>query len=254
MATPKYKRILLKLSGEAFSGGATHGIDPLVLIKVAKQIKRVVEMGVKVTVVVGGGNILRGSQAQENGMERAAADYAGMLATIINALALQDALERQGVDTRTLSAINVQQVAEPYIRRRALRHLEKGRVVIFAGGTGNPYMTTDTAAALRAVEMEVDGKVATSAAFGDGPVDAVLKAIRKVSRRKARLLSFTVSAITGGADAMGGVTVKIREDGHTIIGQGASPDIVVASARAFTNALNKLVCRERTEQGEKPSL
>jgi len=161
MATPKYKRILLKLSGEAFSGSAEYGIDPLVLIQVAKQIKHVVDMGVKVTVVVGGGNILRGSQAQESGMERVAADYAGMLATIINALALQDALERQGVDTRTLSAINVQQVAEPYIRRRALRHLEKGRVVIFAGGTGNPYMTTDTAAALRAVEMEVDALLMT---------------------------------------------------------------------------------------------
>jgi len=161
MATPKYKRILLKLSGEAFSGSAEYGIDPLVLIQVAKQIKYVVDMGVKVTVVVGGGNILRGSQAQESGMERVAADYAGMLATIINALALQDALERQGVDTRTLSAINVQQVAEPYIRRRALRHLEKGRVVIFAGGTGNPYMTTDTAAALRAVEMEVDALLMT---------------------------------------------------------------------------------------------
>jgi uridylate kinase len=156
MTTLKYKRILLKLSGEAFSGGVGFGIDPSILAKIAKQIKGVTEMGVGVAVVVGGGNIWRGAEAARSGMDRATADYAGMLATIINALSLQDSLERENVITRTQSAINVQQVAEPYIRRRAIRHLEKGRVVIFAGGTGNPYMTTDTAAALRAVEIEAE--------------------------------------------------------------------------------------------------
>jgi len=156
MTTSKYKRVVLKLSGEAFSGGAEHGIDAATLTRVAKQIKQVTEMGVGVGIVVGGGNIWRGAKAAEDGMDRVTADYAGMLATVINALALQDVLEREGVTTRTQSAIGVQQVAEPYIRRRAIRHLEKGRAVIFAGGTGNPYMTTDTAAALRAIEIEAE--------------------------------------------------------------------------------------------------
>ena len=156
MSSTKYKRVLLKLSGEAFAGGATSGIDTATLTKIARQIKQVIEMGVGVAIVVGGGNIWRGAKAEEEGMDRATADYAGMLATVINALALQDALEREGVTTRTQSAIVIQQVAEPYIRRRAIRHLEKGRVVIFAGGTGNPYMTTDTASALRAIEIEAE--------------------------------------------------------------------------------------------------
>ena len=153
MTTIKYKRVLLKLSGEAFSGGTDYGIDTSTLIRIAKQIKQVVEMGVGVGIVVGGGNIWRGIEAEQQGMERVTADYAGMLATVINALSLQDALEKEGVNTRTQTAISIQQVAEPYIRRRAIRHLEKGRVVIFAAGTGNPYMTTDTAAALRAIEI-----------------------------------------------------------------------------------------------------
>jgi uridylate kinase len=154
--TTKYKRVLLKLSGEAFSGKASLGIDTSILTKIAKQIKQVTRRGVGVGIVVGGGNIWRGAKAEENGMDRVTADYAGMLATIINALALQDALEKEGIITRTQSAIGVQQVAEPYIRRRAIRHLEKGRAVIFAGGTGNPYMTTDTAASLRAIEIEAE--------------------------------------------------------------------------------------------------
>jgi uridylate kinase len=156
MTAAKYKRVMLKLSGEALKGGAEFGIDNLVLRAMAGQIKRVVELEVGIAVVVGAGNIWRGSTAAEEGMDRVTADYAGMLATVINALALQDALEREGVPTRVQSAIQVQQVAEPYIRRRAIRHLEKGRVVIFGAGTGNPYMTTDTAAALRAIEIEAE--------------------------------------------------------------------------------------------------
>ena len=152
----KYKRILLKLSGEALMGEREYGIDPSTLENIARQVKRIVEIGIQVAIVVGGGNIWRGVAAESRGMDRATADYAGMLATMINALALQDALEKEGVLTRTQSAIAIQAIAEPYIRRRAIRHLEKGRVVIFAAGTGNPYMTTDTAAALRAIEIGAD--------------------------------------------------------------------------------------------------
>jgi uridylate kinase len=154
MPATKYKRVLLKLSGEAFAGKSEFGINIATLNRIAGQIKNVTQMGVQVAVVVGGGNIWRGAQAAANGVDRVTADYAGMLATVINALSLQDALEKMGVITRTQSAIAIQQVAEMFIRRRAVRHLEKGRVVIFAAGTGNPYMTTDTAAALRAIEIE----------------------------------------------------------------------------------------------------
>jgi uridylate kinase len=153
MPEARYKRVLLKLSGEALRGGHSYGIDNPTLTRIARQIKQVTDLGVGVGIVVGGGNIWRGTQAEADGMDRVTADYAGMLATVINALALQDVLEREGVDTRTQSALDIRQVAEPFIRRRAIRHLEKGRVVIFAGGTGNPYMTADTAAALRAVEI-----------------------------------------------------------------------------------------------------
>jgi len=156
MAQSKYKRVLLKISGESLSGKADYGIDTTTLSKIANQIKQVTQMGVGIAIVVGGGNIWRGAKAAEDGIDRVTADYAGMLATVINALALQDVLERQGVITRTLSAISIEQVAEPFIRRRAIRHLEKGRAIIFAGGTGNPYMTTDTAAALRAIEIEAE--------------------------------------------------------------------------------------------------
>jgi uridylate kinase len=153
MARAAYHRILLKLSGEALMGERQYGIDPPTLELIASQVKSVLDLGVQAAVVVGGGNIFRGAEASRHGMERATADYAGMLATIINALALQDALEDTGVTVRTQSAITVQAVAEAYIRRRAIRHLEKGRVILFAAGTGNPYMTTDTAAALRAIEI-----------------------------------------------------------------------------------------------------
>jgi len=156
MATTKYKRILIKLSGEAFGGDAGYGIDTATLKNVAGQIKRVADMGVEIAIVIGGGNFWRGAQGEKEGIDRVTSDYAGMLATVINALILQDILERKGVVTRTQSAIGIQQVAEPYIRRRATRHLEKGRVVLFASGTGNPYMTTDTAAALRAIEIDAE--------------------------------------------------------------------------------------------------
>jgi len=154
MPEPKYKRILLKLGGEALAGMGGYGIEPQMVANVAQQIAAVKRLGVEVAIVIGGGNIWRGASAL--GMERAQADYMGMLATVINALALQDALERQGVFTRVQTAIEMRAVAEPYIRRRAIRHLEKGRIVIFAAGTGNPYFTTDTAAALRAVEVGAD--------------------------------------------------------------------------------------------------
>jgi uridylate kinase len=153
MPRAAFKRTLLKLSGEALLGEASWGIDPYTVDTIAQQIKAVRGKGTEIAVVVGGGNIFRGTTASETGMDRATADYAGMLGTIINAVVLQDALEKIGITVRTQSAIDVRQVAEPYIRRRAIRHLEKGRVVIFAAGTGNPYMTTDTAAALRAIEV-----------------------------------------------------------------------------------------------------
>jgi uridylate kinase len=150
----KYDRVLLKLSGESLAGDLGFGISPHAVQRLTGHIEAVHEMGVALGVVIGGGNIVRGTQASAEGMDRVNADYMGMLATIINALALQDVLERKGVETRVMTAIRMEQLAEPYIRRRALRHLEKGRVVLFAGGTGNPYFSTDTAAVLRAIEME----------------------------------------------------------------------------------------------------
>jgi len=151
-----YNRILLKLSGEALAGKQGYGIDPEVITTIAEEVREIVDFGVQVALVIGGGNIFRGVAAASQGMDRASADYMGMLATVMNSLALQDALEKAGVITRVLSAIEMQEIAEPYIRRRAVRHLEKGRVVIFGAGTGNPYFTTDTAASLRAMEIGAD--------------------------------------------------------------------------------------------------
>jgi uridylate kinase len=153
---PKYQRILLKVSGEALMGDRGYGIDAHTVDFMAKEIKDVFSMGIQLAIVIGGGNIFRGVQASLEGMERSSADYMGMVATVINALALQNALEKHGIPTRVQSAIEMKELAEPYIRRRAMRHLEKGRVVIFAAGTGNPYFTTDTAAALRAMEIGAD--------------------------------------------------------------------------------------------------
>ena len=154
MSSSVYRRILLKLSGEVLAGEQDFGIDPTKANQLANEIKSIHEMGVDIILIIGGGNIFRGLQAASKGMDRVTGDYLGMLATIMNAISVQDALEKNGVETRTLSAINVSQISEPYIRRRALRHLDKGRVVIVAGGTGNPYFTTDTAAALRATELK----------------------------------------------------------------------------------------------------
>ncbi len=167
---PRYHRILLKLSGEALLGDRSYGVDPAFCTFIAKQLVEVHALGIQVAIVVGGGNIFRGLAAAAKGMDRATGDYIGMLATVMNALALQDALEKEHLDTRVMSALAMNEVAEPYIRRRAVRHLEKGRVVILAAGTGNPYFTTDTAAALRAVE--IDAEVILKATRVDGVYDA----------------------------------------------------------------------------------
>lgn len=156
MEKPQYKRVVLKISGEALAGNQGFGLQHEMLVSVAEQVAEIRDLGVEVSLVVGGGNLWRGITGSAQGMDRAQADYMGMLATVMNALALQDALEKAGSDTRVLSAIEMRQVAEPYIRRRAIRHLERGRIVIFAAGTGNPYFSTDTTAALRAAEIEAD--------------------------------------------------------------------------------------------------
>jgi len=175
MGVAKYKRVVIKLSGEALAGEAGFGLSPAIIKTVAKQVKEVVDLGVEVAVVVGGGNIWRGKVGSEMGMERASADYMGMLATVMNSLAMQDALEKQGIETRVQSSIVMTQVAEPYIRRKAVRHLEKKRVVIFAAGTGNPYFSTDTTAALRAAEINADAIL-----MGKNNVDGVYSADPKV--------------------------------------------------------------------------
>ncbi|MCB8815601.1 UMP kinase [Desulfosporosinus shakirovi] len=156
MEKPRYKRVVLKISGEALAGNQGFGLQHDMLVSVAEQVAEIRDMGVEVSLVVGGGNLWRGITGSAQGMDRSQADYMGMLATVMNALALQDALEKAGSDTRVLSAIEMRQVAEPYIRRRAIRHMEKGRIVIFAAGTGNPYFSTDTTAALRAAEIEAE--------------------------------------------------------------------------------------------------
>jgi uridylate kinase len=183
---PRYRRILLKLSGEALMGDGKYGIHPPTLERIAREIGEVVKAGVQVAVVIGGGNIFRGVSASTAGMDRANADYMGMLATVINAMALQDALEKTGVFTRVQSAIKMEQISEPYIRRRAVRHLEKGRVVIFAAGTGNPFFTTDTAASLRA--MEIGAEVIFKATKVDGVYDSDPK--KNASARRYRTLTY----------------------------------------------------------------
>jgi uridylate kinase len=208
MPRAAFKRTLLKLSGEALLGEASWGIDPHTVDAIAQQIKAVRQKGTEIAVVVGGGNIFRGTAASEAGMDRATADYAGMLATIINAVVLQDALEKIGIIVRTQSAIDVRQVAEPYIRRRAIRHLEKGRVVIFAAGTGNPYMTTDTAAALRAVEVGAEVLL-----MAKNRVDGVYDAdpLKNPGARKFDTLSF-MEAISRRLEVMDSTALSLCMD------------------------------------------
>ena len=192
MSDFKYKRVLLKLSGEALMGSQSFGIDPAVPLRLAEEIRPVYEAGVEVAVVVGGGNIYRGVQGAANGMDRAQGDNMGMLATVINALALQDTFEKAGMDCRVMSAIEMRQIAEPYIRRRAIRHLEKGRITIFAAGTGNPYFTTDTGAALRA--CEINAEILMKATNVDG-VYAPIRARTRTPRSSTPSRTATCSTV-----------------------------------------------------------
>jgi len=186
----KFNRILLKLSGEAMVGESAYGIDPVVVDRLASQLKGVVSHQIQLAIVIGGGNIWRGLAASSQGMDRATADYMGMVATVLNALALQDALEQLGVQTRVMTAIEMHEVAEPYIRRRAIRHMEKGRIVILAAGTGNPYFTTDTAAALRALELDSDvllmAKNRVDGVYSADPnADPLARRYRRISHQEA---------------------------------------------------------------------
>jgi len=212
-AAPKYKRILLKLSGEALQGRQGYGIDGEVLRTIAAEIEDLVALRVEVAIVIGGGNIFRGLSAAASGMDRASADYMGMLATVMNSLALQDALEQRGVHTRVLSAIEMKEVAEPYIRRRAERHLEKGRVVIFGAGTGNPYFTTDTAAALRA--LEVHAEVLLKATKVDGIYDR--DPAKFPDARRYERVDY-VEVLARGLQVMDGAAIALcREHGLPVV-------------------------------------
>jgi uridylate kinase len=204
---PAYRRIVLKLSGEALAGSQGYGIDPPVLDRVASELGDVSNLGVQIAIVIGGGNIFRGVAASAGGMDRATADYMGMLATVINALALQDALEKAGLQTRVLSAIEMRAVAEPYIRRRAMRHLEKGRVVIFAAGTGNPFFTTDTAGALRAVEIGADAIMKAT------KVDGIYSADPKLDASAQRLERMTyIEVLNRGLQVMDAAAISLCMD------------------------------------------
>ena len=209
MAAPVYKRVLLKLSGEMLGGEQGYGIDPVTITSIANEIKEVVQCGVELALVIGGGNIFRGLAASSKGMDRASADYMGMLATMINALAMQDALEHLEVDTRVQSAIAMQEVAEPYIRRRAVRHLEKGRVVIFGAGTGNPYFTTDTAASLRAMEIGAD------VIMKGTKVDGVYSADPKKDSQAVKYRSLTyIDVLSKGLQVMDATAVSLCMDNN----------------------------------------
>ena len=205
----KYRRILLKLSGEALMGGAGYGIEPGTLAQIADEVIDIHGLGVEVALVIGGGNIFRGVAASSSGMDRAGADYMGMLATLINALALSDALEARGVKTRVMSALEVQRVAEPYIRRRAIRHLEKGRLVIFAAGTGNPFFTTDTAASLRA--MEIGAEIVMKATKVDGVYDKDPK--KHKDARMFRRLSY-LDVLNRGLEVMDSTAISLCRDNN----------------------------------------
>jgi len=205
--TLRYKRVLLKLSGEALMGSASYGIDTETLVRIAEEIKDVVALGCELAIVIGGGNIFRGVGASSSGMDRATADYMGMLGTVMNAMALQDALEKRNVVTRVLSAIEMQQVAEPYIRRRAQRHLEKGRVVIFAAGTGNPFFTTDTAASLRAAE--VGAEIMLKATKVDGIYDS--DPMKNTNAQRFRELTY-IEFLNKGLKVMDATAITLSMD------------------------------------------
>lgn len=204
-----FKRIILKLSGEALQGRLGHGIDSGVTISIAKRIKEICGLGIEIAIVIGGGNIFRGATAESTGIDRSTADYMGMLATVINGMALQDALEKEGVFTRVMSAIEMREMAEPYIRRRAMRHLEKGRVVVFVGGTGNPYFTTDTTAALRAVE--IGAEVILKATKVDGVYSADPKLVRGAKRFKT--LKY-IDVIKRGLKVMDATAISLCMDNN----------------------------------------
>ncbi len=231
MAKPKYKRVVLKLSGEALAGERGFGVDLDVVETISRSILEVSDMGVEIACVVGGGNIWRGAVASAQGMDRATADYMGMLATVINSLAFQDSLERLGVETRGMTAIEMRQIAEPYIRRRAMRHLEKGRVVIFASGTGNPYFSTDTTAALRAAEIEAE--VILMAKRGvDGVYDDDPK-VNPVARRFERLPYIEV--LQRGLKVMDSTATSLCMDNQI--------PIIVFDIIA-TNSIRRAICGE----------
>ncbi len=205
----KYKRILLKVSGEAMMGDQAYGVDPVTVDFIAKEIKDAVSMGVEMAIVIGGGNIFRGVEASVKGIERASADYMGMLATVINALALQNYLEKYDIPTRVQSAIEMKELAEPYIRRKAMRHLEKGRTVIFAAGTGNPYFTTDTAASLRA--MEIDAEVILKATKVDGIYSA--DPMKDPTAKKYDVLTY-IDVLTRGLSVMDSTAISLCMDNN----------------------------------------
>ena len=224
----RYRRVLLKLSGEALAGDQGFGISPAAVERLTHHIRSVHEMGVPLGVVIGGGNIVRGTQASAEGMDRVNADYMGMLATIINALALQDVLERAEIETRVMTAIRMEELAEPYIRRRALRHLEKGRVVLFAGGTGNPYFSTDTAAVLRAIEMDADVLIKATKVQGVYSADPV----RDPDAKMFKNLSF-MDVMTRELKVMDAAAVSLCKDNDVpiIVLDISEPQAVVDAIR-----------------------
>jgi uridylate kinase len=228
----KYRRVLLKISGEALMGGRDYGLDPDIVARIADEVKSVHALGVEVCVVIGGGNIFRGVQGAAVGMERASADYMGMLATVINSLAMQNELERKGVATRVQSAISMQSVCEPYIRRRAIRHLEKGRVVIFGAGTGNPFFTTDTAAALRASEMGCDALL--KATKVDGVYDA--DPLRVAGAKRFERLSY-IEVLTRDLQVMDAAAISLARENcipilvFSIFESGGFADVVQGKGR-----------------------
>ena len=246
MSEPRYRRVLLKLSGEALMGEKGYGIDPGTLKRIAGEMKEALALGIELCVVVGGGNIFRGMKAAEAGLDRASADYMGMLATVMNALAIQSALERLGVHTRVQSAIPMSQICEPYIRRRAIRHMEKGRVVIFAAGTGNPFFTTDTAAALRAAEMGCDVLVKAT------NVDGVYSADPKTdpSARRFERLSY-MQVLRADLKVMDASAISLCRENRipilvfSIREEGALPAVLAGGGRAT------LISDEESGDGQK---